>query len=88
MGQGAFEARTVRETSMAETRKPTIKAKATKSKKATHKEQEERLDNELADTFPASDPLSLTQPTTEVGCPDRKPRKAKRQESPHRAVSI
>jgi len=68
---------------MADTSKSTTKAKATKTKKATHKEQEERLDSELADTFPASDPPSLTQPTTEVGGPDRKRRKAKRQEGHH-----
>jgi hypothetical protein len=32
---------------------------------------------ELEDSFPASDPPSLTQPTTEMGGPDRKRHKAK-----------
>jgi len=43
---------------------------------ATGKERKERLDSELSDTFPASDPPSLTQPTTKVGGPDRKRRNA------------
>jgi hypothetical protein len=45
--------------------------------KETHKEQEKLLDRELEDSFPASDPPSLTQPTTEMGGPDRKRHKAK-----------
>jgi hypothetical protein len=59
---------------MAETSKSTTKEKAAKTKKETHKEQ---LDRELEDSFPASDPPSLTQPTTEMGGPDRKRHKAK-----------
>ena len=61
---------------MAETNKSTTKARATETKNATGKERKERLDSELSDTFPASDPPSLTQPTTKVGGPDRKRRKA------------
>jgi hypothetical protein len=51
--------------------------KAAKTKKETHKEQEKLLNRELEDSFPASDPPSLTQPTTEMGGPDRKRHKAK-----------
>ena len=52
---------------MAETSKSMTKEKAAKTKKETHKEQEKLLDRELEDSFPASDPPSLTQPTTENG---------------------
>ena len=52
---------------MAETSKSTTKEKAAKTKKETHKEQEKLLNRELEDSFPASDPPSLTQPTTEMG---------------------
>jgi hypothetical protein len=31
------------------------------------------LDRELADTFPASDPLSVTHPSIKSGAPERKP---------------
>jgi hypothetical protein len=34
------------------------------------KEREKRLDRELADTFPASDPPSVTQPDIKAGAPD------------------
>jgi hypothetical protein len=61
---------------MAETSKST-KEKAAKTKKESHKEQEKLLNRELEDSFPASDPSSLTQPTTEMGGPDRKRHKAK-----------
>jgi len=50
---------------------------AAKTKKESHKEQEKLLNRELEDSFPASDPPSLTQPTTEMGGPDRKRHKAK-----------
>ena len=62
---------------MAETRKSTTKEKAAKTKNETRKEQENLLNRELEDSFPASDPLSLTQPTTEMGGPDRKRPKMK-----------
>ena len=62
---------------MAETSKSTTKKKAAKTKNETRKEQENLLNRELEDSFPASDPLSLTQPTTEMGGPDRKRHKAK-----------
>jgi hypothetical protein len=41
------------------------------------KDQDPRLDAELADTFPASDPPSMTQPSVKVGAPDHARRKAK-----------
>jgi hypothetical protein len=65
------------ETSMAETSKSTTKGKAAKAKEKTHNEQDALLNRELEDSFPASDPPSLAQPTTEMGEPDRKRHKAK-----------
>ena len=62
---------------MAETSKSTTKEKVARTKKETHKEQEKLLDRELEDSFPASDPPYMTQPTTEMGGPDRKRHKAK-----------
>jgi hypothetical protein len=61
---------------MAETSESTTKEKAAKTKEETHNEQE-LLNRELEGSFPASDPPSLTQPTTEMGGPDRKRHKAK-----------
>lgn len=61
---------------MTETSKST-KEKSAKTEKEARKEQEELLNHELEDSFPASDPPSLTQPTTEIGGPDRKRDKAK-----------
>jgi hypothetical protein len=57
---------------MAETSRSATKEKSAKKKKETHKEQERLLNRELEDSFPASDPPSSTQPTTEMGGPDRK----------------
>jgi hypothetical protein len=65
------------EESMAETSKSTTKGKAAKAKEETHNEQDALLNRELEDSFPASDPPSLTQPTTEMGEPDRKRHEAK-----------
>ena len=61
---------------MAKTVKLTTNEKAAKPKKETHKKQEELLNRELEDSFPASDPPSLIQPTTEMGGPDRKHHKS------------
>ena len=58
---------------MAETSKSTTKEKAAKTKKESLKEQEKLLNRELEDFFPASDPLSLTQPTIAMGGPDQAP---------------
>ena len=57
---------------MAETNKSTTKARVTETKNATDKDQKERFDSGLANTFPASDPPSLTQ----NGRAGRKRRKA------------
>ena len=62
---------------MAETSKSTTKEKAAKTKEETHDDQDELLNRELEGSFPASDPPSLTQPTTEMGGADRKRHKAK-----------
>ena len=62
---------------MAETSKSTTKEKAAKTKEEPHNEQDELLNRELEGSFPASDPPSLTQPTTEMGGPGRKRHKAK-----------
>jgi len=52
-------------------------APKTKTKETPPKDRESRLDGELADTFPASDPPSVTQPGTTAGAPDHKRAKAK-----------
>lgn len=41
------------------------------------KDRDPRLDDELAETFPASDPPSMTQPSVKIGAPDHQRRKAK-----------
>ena len=51
--------------------------KAAKTKEEARREQEEMLNSELEDSFPASDTPSLTQPTPEKGEPGRKHRKTK-----------
>jgi hypothetical protein len=70
-------------TSKAESGKSTTKEKAAE----THKEQDELLNRELEDTFPASDPPSSTQPTTEIGGPDRQRHKAKPEQARRRSES-
>lgn len=62
---------------MTETVKSTPKEKAAKTEETARKEQGELLNSELEDSFPASDPPSLTHPTTEMGGPDRARHKAK-----------
>ena len=55
----------------------TAKAKTTTDKKpkqeASGKDKQKQLDRELADTFPASDPLSVTHPSIKSGAPERQP---------------
>jgi hypothetical protein len=55
-------------------------AKSTKTKSETSETQgreisaegrQERLDRELEDTFPASDPPTITQPGVKPGAPER-----------------
>ena len=62
---------------MTETVKSTPKEKAAKTEETAQKEQGELLNSELEDSFPASDPPSLTHPTTEMGGPDRERHKTK-----------
>lgn len=59
----------------------TAKAKAKTKKPRTHEtvrrqssgqDQEKQLDRELAESFPASDPPSITQPGVGPGGPERK----------------
>jgi hypothetical protein len=59
----------------------TAKAKTKTDKKPKQEnsgtDKQKQLDRELADSFPASDPPSVTQPSVKSGAPERKPRKAK-----------
>lgn len=48
----------------------------TTDEKQKHDEKDDELERELEDSFPASDPPSLTQPS-ETGAPDHKGDKAK-----------
>lgn len=48
-----------------------------KTKEEPSKGQDARLDRELADTFPASDPPSATEPVANLGAPDHRDAKAK-----------
>ncbi len=55
----------------------TAKAKTKTDKKPKQeksgKDKQKQLDRELADSFPASDPPSITQPSVKSGAPERKP---------------
>jgi hypothetical protein len=50
---------------------------AAKQRRAEKAEQDEELERELEDSFPASDPPSATQPNVTAGAPDHKGEKAK-----------
>jgi hypothetical protein len=54
---------------------PNAKTTADKQPKqeTSRKDQQNQLDRELADTFPASDPPSVTHPSIKLGAPERKP---------------
>ncbi|WP_294542168.1 hypothetical protein [uncultured Rhodoblastus sp.] len=52
------------------------KPKSKTDEKRKHDETDEKLEVELEDSFPASDPPSLTQPSA-AGAPDHKDDKAK-----------
>ncbi len=60
----------------------TAKAKAKTDKKprqeTSGKDRQNQLDRELADTFPASDPLSVTHPSIKSGAPEREPSSRKK----------
>ena len=49
--------------------------KKTKTKAQKKAEEDANLDEALAETFPASDPPSMTQPRTGAGAPQRRPRR-------------
>jgi hypothetical protein len=49
------------------------KAKIDKKPKQESSGKDKQLDRELADSFPASDPPSVTQPSVKSGAPERKP---------------
>ncbi len=48
------------------------KAKIDKKPKQESSGKDKQLDRELADSFPASDPPSVTQPGVKSGAPERK----------------
>jgi hypothetical protein len=54
---------------------PNAKIKTDKKpkQKTSAKDRQSQLDRELADTFPASDPLSVTHPSVKAGAPERQP---------------
>jgi hypothetical protein len=41
------------------------------------KSRDQKLDQALNDTFPASDPPSMTQPSVKIGAPARQPKRGK-----------
>jgi hypothetical protein len=49
------------------------KPKQENSDKDKQTRLDRELDHELADSFPASDPPSVTQPSVKPGAPERKP---------------
>lgn len=50
---------------------------AAKQRRAEKAEQDAELEQELEDSFPASDPPSVTQPSVTAGAPDHKGQKPK-----------
>ena len=48
-----------------------IKGDYDRAKRARRQHQEEALDDALKNTFPASDPVSIEQPTPPAADPDR-----------------
>ncbi len=52
---------------------PNAKIKTDKKPKQENsgKDKQKQLDRELADSFPASDPLSVTHPSVKAGAPER-----------------
>ena len=63
---------------------PMNKKAKTKAQKA---DEDANLDEALAETFPASDPLSMTQPRTGADVPQRRPRRHPKQEVPPRKIT-
>ncbi len=63
---------------------PMNKNAKTKARKA---DEDANLDKALAETFPASDPLSMTQPRTGADVPQRRPRRHPKREVPPRKIT-
>ena len=61
--------------------------KKTKIKARKEAEEDASLDEALAETFPASDPVSMTQPRTGVDVPQRRPRRHPKGEMPPRKIT-
>ena len=59
----------------------------TKTKAQKKAEEDANLDEALAETFPASDPPSMTQPRTGAGAPQRRPRRHLKGEMPPRKIT-
>lgn len=53
------------------------KAKSETDEELKRNENDEELEHELEDTFPASDPPSMTQPSVRPGAPNYKPEQKK-----------
>ncbi len=53
------------------------KAKSETDEELKRNENDEELEHELEDTFPASDPPSMTQPSVRPGAPNHKPEQKK-----------
>lgn len=61
--------------------------KKTKIKAQKKAEEDANLDEALVETFPASDPLSMTQPRTGADVPQRRPRRHPKGEVPPRKIT-
>ena len=61
--------------------------KKTKIKVQKKAEEDANLDEARAETFPASDPLSITQPRTGADVPQRRPRRHPKREVPPRKIT-
>jgi hypothetical protein len=69
-----FAARRLKERTMTTKAKTKTDKKPKQEKLGTYKQKQ--LNRELSDSFPASDPPSITQPSVKSGAPERKtPRK-------------
>ena len=58
-----------------------------KTKIKAQKKAEEDANLAIAETFPASDPLSMTQPRTGADLPQRRPRRHPKGEVPPRKIT-
>jgi hypothetical protein len=71
---------------MADRRNPLTKTTKVQAQKKA--DEDANLNEALVETFPASDPLSITQPRTSADVPQRRPKRYPRGEvGPWRAVA-